>query len=189
MKTFFKSLVTVGVVAVALMRAPAAHAQCSAGSEAIGHFLGTVWSNLPEAALTGRVYQVSNPATNNGTANFICKSGTQFNGVRQACPGNVRPRNLSVFRVHFQRYQATASGQRTREPDCAVSAKRADFENRTCALNSGQEMQEFSLWRGDLNGGQTRLGASAEGRFQGRVRRNQQIGDVVVNGCPLFLAH
>jgi Thrombospondin type 3 repeat len=83
MKTFFKSLVAVGVVAVALMHAPAAHAQCSGTSEAIGHFLGTVWSNLPEASLTGRVYQVSNPAVNNGTANFICKSGTQFNGVRQ----------------------------------------------------------------------------------------------------------
>jgi thrombospondin type 3 repeat protein len=83
MKTFFKSLVAVGVVAVALMHAPAAHAQCSSNSEPIGHFLGTVWSNLPEAPLTGRVYQVSNPAINNGTANFICKSGAQFNGLRQ----------------------------------------------------------------------------------------------------------
>jgi hypothetical protein len=74
MKTFLKkSLVAIGAVAVALLVAPAAHAECAFSLPA-AHFFDTTWTGLPEASLSGRFFVLTNPAITSGSAAFLCPS-------------------------------------------------------------------------------------------------------------------
>ncbi|HEV8701853.1 MAG TPA: thrombospondin type 3 repeat-containing protein [Candidatus Polarisedimenticolia bacterium] len=73
MKTFLKSLVAIGAVAVALLVAPAAHAQCNFSLPA-AHLLDTTWTGLPEASLSGRFFVLTDPAVTSGSAAFLCPS-------------------------------------------------------------------------------------------------------------------
>ena len=54
----------------------------------------------------------------------------------QTCPCDVRAGDFDVFRIRFQRDQASLRWQRSCKPDRAVSAKRADFEDRFRAAKS-----------------------------------------------------
>ena len=86
MKTFLKSLVAVGVVAVAvLLAAPAAHAQCGAPTP-VGQYLDSFYTGLPEANASGRVFTFGNPTLNNGTAEFLCRTAGDPS-AGGACPG------------------------------------------------------------------------------------------------------
>ena len=73
MKTFLKSLVAIGAVAVALLVTPAAYAQCSFSVPA-AHLLGTSWTGLPEGSLAGRFYILGSTGINSGSAAFLCRS-------------------------------------------------------------------------------------------------------------------
>jgi hypothetical protein len=73
MKTFLKSLVAIGAVAVALLVTPAAYAQCGFSLPA-AHLLDTTWTGLPEGNLSGRFFVLGDPAINSGTAVFLCAS-------------------------------------------------------------------------------------------------------------------
>jgi len=85
MKTFIKSLVAIGAVAVALLVAPAAHAQGQCGfSLPASHLLDTTWTGLPEGALSGRFFILGNPGINSGTAEFLCRSSADST-VAGAC--------------------------------------------------------------------------------------------------------
>jgi hypothetical protein len=75
MKTFLKSLVAIGAVAVALLVTPAAYAQCGFSMPA-AHLLDTTWTGLPEGSLSGRFFILGDPGTNNGTAAFLCASAS-----------------------------------------------------------------------------------------------------------------
>ena len=86
MKTFLKSLVAIGAVACALLVAPAAHAQCSFSVPA-AHLLGTAWTGLPEAGLSGRFYILGNTGINSGNAAFLCPSAADST-VGGACQTN-----------------------------------------------------------------------------------------------------
>ncbi len=72
MKTFLKSLVALGVVACALVLAPAAHAQQCGFSQFAGSVLGTSWTGLPEGATSGIVYVFNNAGVNSGATPFLC---------------------------------------------------------------------------------------------------------------------
>jgi hypothetical protein len=71
MKTFLKSLVAATAVAVALLLAPSAYAQCGF-SQPAGNKIDTAFTGLPEAQLGGRLFVFGNPAINSGTAPFLC---------------------------------------------------------------------------------------------------------------------
>src|SRR5262249_11766795 len=74
MKPFLKSLLAVGaVVAVALLCAPAAFAQC-AQSVPAGHYLDAYITGMPEQYLSGRIFVNGNPAINNGSSEFLCRA-------------------------------------------------------------------------------------------------------------------
>ena len=75
MKTFLKSLVTIGAVAVALLVTPAAYAQCGFSLPA-AHLLDTTWTGLPEGSLSGSFYILGDPGTSSGTAAFLCAAAT-----------------------------------------------------------------------------------------------------------------
>ena len=77
MKTILRSLVGIGVVAAALLLAPAAHAQCPFSMPA-AHLLGTAWTGFNEANVTGRFFILGTPSINNGTGPFLCKSSDEF---------------------------------------------------------------------------------------------------------------
>src|SRR5258706_16459468 len=61
-----------------LLLAPAAHAQQCGSSVPVGHFLDTVWTGLPEAEISGRIF-VRGTSIDNGSAVWICKSSSQLN--------------------------------------------------------------------------------------------------------------
>ncbi len=72
MKTFLRRLVAIGSVAVAVLFAPAVHAQQCDFPQASQHLSGGFWRDLPEGAFNGRVFVLGNPAVNNGAALFFC---------------------------------------------------------------------------------------------------------------------
>ena len=79
MKPLFKSLVVVGVLAVAFLVAPAAHAQCINLSS--GHKLGVAWTNLAEDGISGYLWVMGDDGKNSGTADVICEAtGTSSSG-------------------------------------------------------------------------------------------------------------
>ena len=94
-----------------------------------------------------------------------------------------------MFGVRFQSDYAAASGKRSREPNRAVTAERANLQDLAGLAGSCQKMKEHSLGRGDLNRRQTCSGGGQEGSLQRGIRRMQQIGDVLINGRPNFLSH
>ena len=74
MRTFLKSLVGIGGVAMAcLLLSPAAHAAC-ADPTPTAHSLGTAFTGLPEAEFSGVVFVLPTPSINNGGALFFCKA-------------------------------------------------------------------------------------------------------------------
>ena len=86
MKTFLNSLVAIGAVVVALLVAPAAHAECGFSVPA-AHLLGTAWTGLSEGSLSGRFYVLGNTGINNGNAAFLCRSAADGT-VGGACQTN-----------------------------------------------------------------------------------------------------
>src|SRR2546427_2830633 len=77
MKTFFKSLVAVGAVIVALLVAPAAFAQCSNSLPASHSF--TFLTGLPESDLSGRVFVLGSAlTTNSGSTQWLCASAADI---------------------------------------------------------------------------------------------------------------
>ena len=76
MKTFLKSLAAIGTIVLALLVvATPARAQECPDNLPVSHALGSNWTGLPEASLSGRAWVVSNPAINSGTAPFLRPSG------------------------------------------------------------------------------------------------------------------
>lgn len=75
MRTFLKSLVGIGGVALAcLLLAPAANAQCQAPTPT-ANALDSALTGLPEAEFSGKVFVMPNPGViNNGGAQFFCKA-------------------------------------------------------------------------------------------------------------------
>ena len=77
MKTLLKSMVGIGAAAVVLLLTPAAYAQCGFSLPA-AHLLDTTWTGLSEANVSSRFYILGDPAINNGTGVFLCKSADEF---------------------------------------------------------------------------------------------------------------
>jgi hypothetical protein len=93
MKTFFKSLVAVATVVLALVVASAAYSQeCSFGQSTEHQTPGFFWSGLPEGQFYGRVWVLgSSPLISNGTAEFFCTEDApaeSSNGPCRADAGN-----------------------------------------------------------------------------------------------------
>src|SRR5262249_38881056 len=80
MRTFLKSLVALGAVAVFLFVAPAARAQQCPDTVSHRHGLGGSWSGLPEANLGGQAAAFHAQSINNGAALFLCKSSADSVG-------------------------------------------------------------------------------------------------------------
>src|ERR1039458_2082030 len=80
----------------------------------------------------------------------------QRDAVGKTCKLKILPRYLGMTGIALQRHQVSVGGQRTREPDRAVAAERADLKNPLRALRERQQMQKLALARGDLNRGQPR---------------------------------
>ena len=85
MKPFFKCLLLIGLVAVALAATPRAFAQGCGTPTPVGQYLDSYFTGLPEADVSGLIYVFRNPSLNNGTAEFICRSSSDIssNGL---CP-------------------------------------------------------------------------------------------------------
>src|SRR5206468_4735644 len=90
MKPFFKSLLLIGVVALALAAAPRAYAQGCGTPTPAGQYLDSYFTGLPEANLAGLIYVFGNPSLNNGTAEFFCRSSsdTSSNGLCSQLSGS-----------------------------------------------------------------------------------------------------
>jgi len=76
-KTFLKSVVAIGAIAVALLLTPAAYAQCGFSLPA-SHLLDTTYTGISESSLFGRFFVLANPAVNNGSASFLCLSAGEL---------------------------------------------------------------------------------------------------------------
>src|ERR1700722_9898721 len=79
--------------------------------------------------------------------------------------------------------------QSASQPDGAVSAQRTQFQDAACLLHPGQQMKQFALCRRYADGRKASRFARIEGRFKGEIRADKEIGNVAVNGSPLFLSH
>ncbi len=99
MKTLLKSMVVVGVVAIALTAAPAAYAQCAGFSLASGHLFGAYFTGFPESDVSGRIFVAGSAATlNSGTADVICEQATVENAGGQCQPeaGTLTDGNVTI---------------------------------------------------------------------------------------------
>jgi len=83
--------------------------------------------------------------------------------------------------VEFQRDEASGDRQSTGEPDGAVSAKGANFEDSSCVVNASQKMKKLALIGCDVDCGKSGFGVCLDRFFQGAVRVNECVGEEFVD--------
>ena len=71
---FLKNLLVLGAVALVFSVPSPAFAQGCGTPTVSGQFLDAYFTGLPEAYLSGRIFQYGNPSINNGTAEFLCRA-------------------------------------------------------------------------------------------------------------------
>ena len=105
-------------------------------------------------------------------------------GMRDVDAGNRR-----VLRVEFQRDQATARRERAGEPDRTVAGKRADLEDVARAPDARYEVEQLPFVRRDTDRGKAGRSRGGQCRFERGVSRDEEAGDVLLDGGPLGLGH
>ena len=118
-----------------------------------------------------------------------CPPETKLDEVGETGAGDVGAGDRDVLRVGLERDQPATGGERTREPDRAVAAQRADLEDSPRTLDPCQEHQELALAGRDVVRRQLRLGIRPDGCIQGRIGLHEKICDVAVDRGPLLLIH
>ena len=63
----------------------------------------------------------------------------------QSRASDVATRDISVFRIDFQRDQSPAGPHSAREPDRAVTAQRSELEYRTSVHQLHEKLEQLSL--------------------------------------------
>src|SRR2546422_470532 len=74
MKPVLTFLLVLGAVALVFSLPSPAFAQGCGTPTVSGQFLDAYFTGLPEAYLSGRIFQYGNPSINNGTAEFLCRA-------------------------------------------------------------------------------------------------------------------
>ena len=95
----------------------------------------------------------------------------------------------ACFGAELEGDQPAAGGQRPGQPDGAVAAEGADFEDAAGADHPRVDVQELALVRRHVDRRQTGRGVRRPGSIEGRVVRDQPIGEVVVDAHPVLVFH
>src|SRR6266511_5667985 len=91
-----------------------------------------------------------------------------------------------MTRLHLQRDQPAAGGQRARKPDRAIAAERTDFQNAPGTLQLRKDHEELALRRRHIDRRQSRLFACLERVVQRRILQLQEVSSVVIDLVPEF---
>ena len=101
----------------------------------------------------------------------------------------VGARHRGMFGIGLERDQPAVGRQGSCQPDRAIAAERADFEDSARVLNARQNMQELALvWR-NRDGRQAGRIARSQRRGEDRILADEQIADVIIDSQPLRFAH
>src|SRR5689334_4080998 len=102
---------------------------------------------------------------------------------------NVCLRNRSVFGINLERNQSAIRWQGARQPDGAVASQRAYFKNPASLLHTGKDVKQLPLSRCDVDRRQPCLSTVEQRGIEGIIGFYENVGDVIVNGCPYRISH
>ncbi len=97
--------------------------------------------------------------------------------------------DFGVFGFDFEGDEFSVGGECAGEPCGAVAAEGSDFEDAAGRLHSREEVEEFALVGGYVDGGQAGGFVGFECGVEGRVGRDEVFDEILVDGCPEFLSH
>jgi len=120
---------------------------------------------------------------------FECGSYALVNEGGQAGSFDVGCSYAGVGGVELQRDEFAVRWKGASEPDGAVSAECADFEDASGPLNAREQMKEFALVGRDVDCGEIGFGVCLHGVVEGGVWVNEGVGEVVVDGGPEIFVH
>ena len=109
--------------------------------------------------------------------------------VGEPGPLEVAASDLGVAGLELEAQEPPARGKGAPEPDRAVTAEGADLEDLAGARHLCQQLQEPALDGGHVDRRQPGRPAVRERLLEGGIGRQQQPGEVLVNGCPLLDSH
>ena len=108
---------------------------------------------------------------------------------RHAGALNILPSYGGVFGIEFERDEAAVWRKSAGQPDGAVSAEGADFEDAGGSLNAGDQVEELALVRRDVDCGEARAGVRLYGFVDSLVWVNESADEVLLDCCPEILIH
>ena len=92
-----------------------------------------------------------------------------------------------MFGADLEGDELAVGGECSGEPDGGVAAEGSDFEDAVCAFDGGEEMQEFALRGGDVDGGKAGFGVGLQGLIEDGVGGDEVLGDIGVDCGPEFV--
>ncbi len=102
---------------------------------------------------------------------------------------NIGASDFRVFRVGLQRDEAAIAGQGASEPNRAIAAESAYFQDIFRAVALRQYVQEFALYRRNVDGFEPRCLARLERGFERGIGWNVKLREVCIDVSPCLFGH
>jgi hypothetical protein len=120
---------------------------------------------------------------------FECGANALIDEMGEAGVVDVGGGDTGVGGVEFEGDELAVWRKCAGEPDGTVAAEGPDFEDAFCALHACEQVEEFALVGGDVDGGKTGAGVCLDCFVERFVGVNESVCDVVVDGGPKILIH
>ena len=91
--------------------------------------------------------------------------------------------------VELECDETAEGGQSAGQPDGAVSAEGADFENSPRSLNARQQMKELALVGRDVDGGKPGACVRCDSFAERLIGMDESVCEVAFDGGPEILIH
>jgi len=108
---------------------------------------------------------------------------------RHAGALNILPSYGGVFGIEFERDEAAVWRKSAGQPDGAVSAEGADFEDAGGSLNAGEQVKKLALIGSDIDRGEAGAGICLYGFVDSLVGVDESADEVLLDGGPEILIH
>jgi len=124
-----------------------------------------------------------------GCEGFGCGTYPYIYERREAGAFDVLRRYGGVSGIELECDEVAGWRKSAGQPDSAVSAEGADFEDACGALDTRDQVEEFALVGSDVDRGEASAGVRLYGFVDSLVGVDESADEVFLDGCPEILIH